>query len=105
MINWSFQPMAPRSWIHLLAFLPAVAFADPSSTDVSAQAADPRALRRRAEALLRQDKKASEPWVLMGRAAYQDGKKKKALKYFAKALKRDPHGADAYYWRGKIFEE
>lgn len=65
----------------------------------------PKALRDRAEALMRKDKKSAEPWILMGRAALAEKRDGKALSAFKKALKYDAHAAEAYYWRGRIFEK
>jgi Flp pilus assembly protein TadD len=65
----------------------------------------PGALRARAETLMRKDKKSPEPWVLLGRAALAEGRYGKALKAFQKALKRDPHSAEAYFGRGQVFEK
>ena len=60
--------------------------------------------RDKADAALAADKKSSEAWLVLGRAQLGAGQTKKALSSFNKALKRDPHYAAAYYWKGKAFE-
>jgi tetratricopeptide (TPR) repeat protein len=56
---------------------------------------------------LKRDKshrKSAEAWTLLGRTYIDQGRPKKSLGRFEKALKQDPHYAPAYLWKGRAFE-
>ena len=74
-------------------------------TPPAAEVETPASLRRKSRELWARRKTSPEPWILLGRAYDAEGRKGKALSAFAKALKVDPLSAEAYYRRGKIFEE
>jgi tetratricopeptide (TPR) repeat protein len=66
---------------------------------------NPEDLRREAASLEKDRKTSPRPWLLMGRAYLAEKRPGKALSALNKALKRDPYNAEAYYWRGRVFEE
>lgn len=74
------------------------AFAQPAEGDDAAE------MRRQSRASWSRRKTSPEPWLYLGRAWAAEGRKRKALGAFAKALKRDPLSAEAYRRRGRIYE-
>ncbi len=91
---------------------PAIASSTAAPAAVSApspaappDAVPPETLLLKARELQAKDKKDPQPWVLMGQAYDAQGKRGKALSAFAHALKLDPRCADAYFGRGRVFEE
>ncbi len=64
----------------------------------------PRSARKKTLDVLHQ-KPSTEGWVLLGRTYLAEERPKKAVKFFNRALRLDPHCAPAYFGRGEAFEK
>ncbi len=60
--------------------------------------------REKVLVVIAKNKKNPEAWTLLGRTYFMQPKYKKAIRRFKKALKYDPHYAQAYFWKGKAYE-
>lgn len=65
---------------------------------------DWRGARRASLAYLDSHAKSSEAWTLLAGTYAADKKFKKAVRRFDKALKFNPHNAEAFYGKGQAFE-
>ncbi len=67
-------------------------------------AGDWRGARRISLRYLDSHAKSSDAWTILAKTYAANGKYKKAVRRFDKALKFDPHNADAFYGKGQAFE-
>jgi tetratricopeptide (TPR) repeat protein len=51
------------------------------------------------------EKNSPWPWVQAARISFDEKKYKRSLSYLKTALEKSPQCADAYYWRGRNYEE
>ncbi len=63
------------------------------------------AAKKEVERWMSEEKKSPWPWVQAGSISFREKKYKKALSYLKDALEKSPQCADAYYWRGRTYEE
>jgi len=60
--------------------------------------------RRMAERLTRDEKKFAPAWTLLGQIFASEKRYKAALRRFNRALKFDPHDAEAFFGKGQAYE-
>jgi predicted Zn-dependent protease len=65
---------------------------------------DWRGARRIALKYLEKNEKSSEAWTVLAKTYFAQKEYKTALKRFDKALKYDPHNAEAFYGKGMAYE-
>lgn len=58
-----------------------------------------------ARSWVKAEKKSPTAWTALGQVTLADGKPRRALRYFTRALKWAPHHAPAFYGRGQCFEK
>lgn len=63
-----------------------------------------RGARRKCLSYLDRNKKSSDAWAVLAATYAADKKFKKALRRYSKALKHDPHNAEAFYGKGLAYE-
>jgi tetratricopeptide (TPR) repeat protein len=100
--------MNKRALLCFLALAPAALLSAKTATPpavVTAAAADnPADLRRQADDLIAKKDRSAQPYLLLGRASFAEGRYGKTIGAMDKALKRDALCADAYYWKGAAYE-
>ncbi|HOW27633.1 MAG TPA: tetratricopeptide repeat protein [Elusimicrobiota bacterium] len=66
---------------------------------------DWKTARKTGYRILEKDKRNPDGWIVIGRSYLIQKKYKKAVKFFKKALKYNPHASRAYFWKGQAFEQ
>lgn len=64
----------------------------------------PKKAHRAIRQWMKEEKSSPYPWVVQASLRYREKRYKKCLALGNKALTKDPHSADAYYWRARAFE-
>jgi len=54
---------------------------------------------------MKEEKQSASPWVYAGILKFEEKKYKSCLSYCEKAIDKAPQTAQAYYWRGRAYEE
>ena len=68
-------------------------------------AGHPLAARRKAKEWARAEPRSTDAWTWVGRAFLAEGKNRRAVRAFNRALKWGPHNARAFWGRGQAFEK
>lgn len=81
--------------------------AQPMSSEIESlwQAGKTSQAERELGRWMKQEKKSPWPWVQSASLKYRQKKYKRALSDANAALEKDPNCAEAFYWRGKSYEE
>lgn len=78
----------------------------PKSAEIEAlwEAGQKSQAQNKVEKWMEEEKKSPWPWVQAASLSFRQEKLKRSLAYVNTALEKSPLCADAYYWRGRIFE-